>query len=203
MLSANEARPPYVTFETRPIEDRNASIEAGHYVAKDVIYALITPQGSRDRVEQEADAWLDMLAKESREGRFPQEWLTAYKSIYSEWKEGREMPLSGTSITLWPALKPSLIPTLLDIKILTVEDLANANEETVNRIGMGGRALKQQAKDWLEASSSVGTVAAKVTALSSENSDLQERNKELLNRLELAESRLQALEAPSQLHKKL
>ena len=42
-----QARPPYVQFEMRAVEDRQASIDAGHYVAKDVAYAIITPAGSR------------------------------------------------------------------------------------------------------------------------------------------------------------
>lgn len=40
MVQIAEARPPYVTFEFRAEEDRAASIEAGHYVSKDVAYAL-------------------------------------------------------------------------------------------------------------------------------------------------------------------
>jgi predicted RecB family nuclease len=47
---------------------------------------------------------------------------------------------------------PAQIKTLLDINVRTVEELAAANEETLNRVGMGGRALKQKAIIWLESS---------------------------------------------------
>jgi hypothetical protein len=172
-------RPPYVVFEHRPVEDRNASIEAGHYVAKDVVFALITPQGSRDRIEQRADDWFVMLEKEVSDARFPAEWLKAYKGVYKDWLEGRETPTSGTSIKLWPILRPSLVNTLLDINLRTVEDVANANEESVGRIGMGGRLLKQQAIDWLAAASSVGVVSEQLASLRADNAALVEQNNKL------------------------
>jgi hypothetical protein len=52
---ADELKPPYVRFEVRSVEDRTASIESGHYVGKDVIFAIVTPAGTRDRIEREAD----------------------------------------------------------------------------------------------------------------------------------------------------
>ena len=36
MVQKLEERPPFVRFEVRAEEDRQASIEAGHYVGKDV-----------------------------------------------------------------------------------------------------------------------------------------------------------------------
>ena len=54
-------RPPYVEFITQPMENRNASIKAGHYVAEDVDYVVIIPQGGKDKIEQETAAWFDKL----------------------------------------------------------------------------------------------------------------------------------------------
>lgn len=170
-----QERPPFVSFETRPEEDRQASIEAGHYVTKDVDYALITPAGSKDRVERVASEWFVYLARQVDEGRFPATWLDAFKSKFEGWKKGQEVPVSGTSVRQWNVLSPSQCKNLLDLHILTIEDLAAANEESLARLGMGGRDLQRRAREWLAASGNVGQVAERAAALAAENEALKSR----------------------------
>lgn len=164
-MEAAEARPPYVTFETKGQEDRAASIEAGHYIAKDVDYAVITPQGSKDRIERQVDDWFAQLAQQIAEGRMPAAWLVAFRESYKAWKEGRELPLNGTPILTWAVAAPHQVKALLDARIRTVEDLAQANEETISRLGMGGRALKDKAVSWLTSAGSTGKVTEELAAL--------------------------------------
>lgn len=175
MTKILEDRPPYVVFETRGEEDRNASIEAGHFVARDVDYAIITPMGSKDRIERQADEWLAKLKQDVVEGRFKQEWLNAYNSMYKDWKAGSETPLTGTAVENWPAASPAQVKTLRQFQVRTIEDLAVANEETLARLGMGGRGLKQKAIDWL-ASADSGKSAEALSALKVEVESLKERN---------------------------
>ena len=134
MVAIAEARPPYVTFELRAVEDREASIAAGHFVAKDVAYAIITPQGSKDRIERVAAEWFSQLEQQSREDRFPSEWLRAFKAAFKDWQEGHEPAVNGTDVRNWPAASPAQVKALLDVKVRTVEDLAAANEETIGRL---------------------------------------------------------------------
>lgn len=192
-MQAAEARPPYVTFEVRAEEDRTASIEAGHYVAKDVTYAMITPQGSKDRIERQVDDWLVNLKQQVAEGRFPQEWLRNFQEQYKAWKEGREIPLSGHAIVNWPAVSPAQVKQLQQARILTVEDLAGANEETVGHLGMGARALKQRAVEWLAAAKDTGKIAEEVAALKAANADLVKRNDDLQTKLETMAKQIEAL----------
>ena len=49
----NKERPCYIEFELRADEDRNASIEAGMPVYKDVEYAKLTPAGSQGTLVSE------------------------------------------------------------------------------------------------------------------------------------------------------
>lgn len=170
-----QERPPFVVFETRAEEDRQASIEAGHYVTKDVDYALITPAGSKDRVERVASEWFIHLARQVDEGRFPAAWLDAFKSKFEGWKKGQEVPVSGTSVRQWNVLSPSQCKNLLDLHLLTIEDLAAANEESLARLGMGGRDLQRRAREWLAASGNVGQVAERAAALAAENEALKAR----------------------------
>ena len=203
MVQIAEARPPYVTFEFRAEEDRAASIEAGHYVSKDVAYVLITPMGSKDRIERVAEEWLDKLRQDADEGRFPREWFQAFKGAFADWKSGRESPVEGTAFELWPPASPAQVRMLLDLRIRTVEDLAHANEEALRRIGMGGRALKQKAVDWLSAAVSGGKLAEEIGSLRQENETLRARNDQLEGQLRDLGAKVDALAALQSGAKKL
>lgn len=175
-------RPAYVMFEARPEEDRAASIAAGHLKFVDIDYALITPSGSKDRVERPVKDWFEHLAREVTAERFPITWLQKYKDEYQAWKEGREIPLEGAALLTWPPITPALFKELTGLKIRTVEDLAVANEETLKRIGMGARVLKQQAIEWLAASQDVGKVSARISALEIRNTEQATQLEELMKR---------------------
>ncbi len=193
MIKIAEARPPYVTFEYRAEEDRAASIEAGHYVSKDVPFVLVTPMGSKDRHESPADEWFARREQDAAEGRFPREWLSAFKGAFAEWKAGREIPLNGTSVANWPVASPAQVKMLLDLKVRTVEDLAEANEETLNRLGMGGRTLKQKAQDWLASANDMGKVSEQLAGLRADNEALKQRNEQLEKQLREVIPQLEAL----------
>lgn len=175
-------RPPFVRFEVRSIEDRNASIAAGHYVGTDVIYALVTPAGSKDCVEKIATDWLQGIKEGVDQDRVPALWYQEYKAALKMFEESRETPEFGTPITQLAFLTPSQGKVCLDINVRTVEELADANEETLQRIGMGSRALKQQAQAWLDSLDQSAT-AKELEALRVTNAELVardfEREKEL------------------------
>jgi hypothetical protein len=171
-IQIQEAKAPWVMFETRGEEDREASLREGRYVAKDVDYVLITPHGSRDQIERVATEWFDHLQTEVGQGRFEAAWLRAYKNAYENWKEGRELPQSGTPILNWPVLSPSQVRMLQDLRILTLEVLAAANEETIRRLGMGGRNLVQKAKDFLAQAEGPGKITQEMSFLRTQNEEL-------------------------------
>lgn len=177
-----DAKAPWVVFETRAEEDRDASIQQGRFVARDVDYAIITPHGSKDRVERVVKEWFDYLEREAAQNRFDANWLAAYKRAYASWKEGREIPTEGTPIINWPLLSPSQARMLQDLHVLTVEVLAGANEELVRRLGMGGRNLVQKAKDYL-AQATPGKAAEETAALRSQVESQEHTIKDLQEKL--------------------
>lgn len=187
---ADEARPPYVKFETRAVEDRNASIEAGHYVGKDIIFAIITPVGSRDTVERPADDWIAYLDEGVKNERIPSTWLAAYKRALKDFQESRETPENGTPLTAFSPLSPAQLRTCLDINVRTVEELADANAETLSRIGMGAVALKQKAADWLASANNIGKTSEEMSALKTENAELRQHCDDLEDRLKKLEAKL-------------
>ena len=195
-METKQDRPAYVAFERRAVEDRAASIETGIYSTKDVDFALITPAGSKDRTERVVSEWLENLKQQSSEGRIPVEWHRAYKEAYAAWKEDRALPETGHPIVNWAVASPAQQKSLLDLHVRTVEDLASANEETLGRLGMGGRALKQRAVDFL-ASSTPGKLSGDLEVLRQENEALKLRNASLEDQVRaltlLAEAKPQKL----------
>jgi hypothetical protein len=165
-------RPPYVKFEIRPVEDRDASLKAGSYVAKDVTFVIIQRPGDRDTVEKEADGWLADMKAKSRSGLIPLEWYKAYENVYEAFKQDMEPPIDGTPVKNWPVLAPSQVHTLIAAGVKTVEDLAAIPDGDISRIIMGGIGLKQKANVWLSAAKDVGTVVEKLNNALLQVSDL-------------------------------
>ncbi len=173
-MQAAEARPPFVQFEVQAVEDRSASLEQGHYVTKDVVFAITTPQGSKDRIPRKAEEWFEQLHQQVQEQRFPAEWLRHFRESYRAFCEDREPPANGTPLRNFTVLSPAQLQLLLNFGVRSIEDLAAANEELIGRLGMGGRALKQKAVEWLESSKSTGAQVEKIVALQQQNAALQE-----------------------------
>jgi len=145
-----EAGTPFVQFEIRAIEDRNASIAAGHAVYKDVEFVKITPPGG-NLVHEVA------VTDQHRE---------RFEKQYDAWKRGVEIPVDGTSIRMWPPATPSVVEMCIAARIRTVEELAEANSNALTRIGMGAQALKEKAAAWLKEAETRGVIAE-------ENADLK------------------------------
>lgn len=203
-------RPAYVRFEKRVIEDRDASIKAGHFVGKDVVYALITPPGSKDVIVREVESkkdstgritetgWLDSLDQAVTEGRIPDQYAENYRRAYEKYKKGEEIPLNGTPIKGWPPLSPAQQTNLIAMNVFTVEDLAALNEEGKSRMGMGIVELQRKAQHWLAESQSIGAAVARLTALETEHNDLKDQNKRqqlLIERLQTQVKDLQKVPA--------
>ena len=181
-------RPAYVRFERVAVEDKAASDAAGHYVARDVDFALVTPPYSKDIFKAKAAQWLENMRQEVRNGRIPQDWADHYEKAYKSWSNGQELPLNGTAIRGWGVISPAQQETLIRMNILTVEDLSGINDEGVRRIGMGASELKAKATAWLSQLKDKGPLTQEVAALKSENALLRAN-------LESLEARVAALGA--------
>lgn len=163
-------RPPYVSFETRAVEDRERSTETS-LAFKDVDFALITPMGSKDRVERVASEWFVQLKDQVGQGRFKQEWLSAFRSTYDAWKNDQEPPVDGHPIKNWPMASPAQVKMMSDLRIRAVEDLAAANEHVILRLGMGGRVLVEKAKEWLKSSGDIAPALEELSRLKIQNEE--------------------------------
>ncbi len=173
MAEQRKERPAYVRFERVAVEDKVASVKAGHYVARDVDMALITPPYTKDVFKVKVDQWMQNLDQDVRAERFPKEWADRYKEAYRAWQNGQEMPLHGTPIKGWGVISPAQQATLIQMTILTVEDLALINEDGIRRIGMGGVELKTKANAWLAQLQDKGPLTQEIAAVTKENAALK------------------------------
>ena len=186
-MHIQQARPPHVVYERRAEEDRTASIEQGRYVSRDVDYAIVTPAGSKDRVERVVADWFLMLAGEVKAERWPQAWLDQLRAGYDAWARGQTPPESGTPLSTWPALSPAQVKNWAQIGIRTIEELAEANEETLSAYGMGSRDMKSRAGLFLEnAKSDSGPLVAKLRAAEELIASMEVRMKSMEAQLQAA-----------------
>ena len=186
-MHIQQARPPHVVYERRAEEDRTASIEQGRYVSRDVDYAIVTPAGSKDRVERVVADWFLMLAVEVKAERWPQTWLDQLRAGYDAWTRGQTPPESGTPLSTWPALSPAQVKNWAQIGLRTIEELAEANEEALSAYGMGSRDMKSRAGLFLEnAKSDSGPLVAKLRAAEELIASMEVRMKSLEAQLQAA-----------------
>jgi len=147
-----QARPPFVEFKQIAKHDPKRSEELGYRVTKNVDMAFIMQPGSRDQVEIEAEAWLNSIKRKMLDATpdaYPQEWVDGFRKKYEMWKEGNEAPLNGTSVKEWPVLSPAQVQNFIALGLLTIEDVAAMTEEAMGRFGMGGRELREKAREWI------------------------------------------------------
>ena len=180
-LATREERPPYVRFERRAVEDKAASLAAGHWVGKDVDYVKITPAYTKDVIVRDVAGWFEKLKQDERNGRVPNTWIPYYQRAYKAWQDGQEPPIEGTPIRGWSVISPAQQEMLCGLQILTVEDLARLPEDSFRRVGMGAAKLKNLA------------IAAVKAA--KEHGPLVMENAEMKAALELANANIKTLTA--------
>jgi|TARA_R110002096_G_scaffold415479_1_gene617355 hypothetical protein len=160
----NKERPCYIEFELRADEDRNASIEAGMPVYKDVEYAKLTPAGSQGTLVSEKVVTEQLLNEWRNGNRRGDRPIPYYLQAYDAWKQGLEVPVNGSSVKHWPGVTPAQLRTCQEAGIQTVEDLALSNADSIRRLGMGGLALVKKAKIYLE-NAETNKAAEEISAL--------------------------------------
>lgn len=125
----------YPRFFLDEVQDVVASEQAGRAIFK-----------SEERVEiiMPGNAQTRFVARVNREytERWPKE--------YAAFKEGIEISPDGTPLEEWPVLKRSQVMELKYLGFKTVEQVSQMNDQVIQRIGMGGRNLKNLAIAFLD-----------------------------------------------------
>jgi hypothetical protein len=195
-LNDRKDKPSWVRFERRAMEDKAATLAAGHYVAKDVDYALITAPYSRDVFHTKVSDWMVELESQRVGGRINPEWVDHYKKLYKAWQAGEEMPLTGTAIKGWGVISPAQQKTLIEMGIHTVEDLCSINDEGMKRIGMGALELKNKANGWISQLKDKGPLTVEIASVKKENANLSAQVATMQKQIEQLTAMIQKPEVP-------
>jgi len=182
-------RPPFVEFEQRAVEDRNATIASGGIVMRDVDFVVVHQVGSKNTHEKEAAEWIADITRMSNDGAYPREWVAHFVAKFQAYKAGQAEPELGLSVKEWPSLSKAQVQNLLSANVRTVEDVAAMNEPTMHKVGMGARELKKKAQTYLE-TRDTNKATEQLNALKIESEAKDER-------IATLEARLLALETAS------
>ncbi len=198
IMERDEDRPAFVRFESVAVHDAQASLKAGHYVSKDEDHVFVKPPYSKDEYENTAIAWFSNVERNVKNGRTPVKHLEFWKASYERFKEGKETPIDGTPVRDWNALSPAQCKNLISAGCRTIEDMAQANDEALRRIGMGAVELKKKAKVWLQAAKDHGPIVGQVTSLQKKNEQLEGTVESLQEQITLLSRQLDAKERPNE-----
>ena len=158
----------YVEFYRKPILQPGKSREAGRAVYEEVDYVRIHVPGDKSSVIERPLSEQDVFRFQDR---------------YNKWKAGQAEAVVGTPLSALPGMSPSKVEEYKFFKIITVEQLAEANDNLGGKF-MSFQADKQRAKAFME-------VAANNAPIEKMNAELAKRDAEL----EELRSMVQALQA--------
>ena len=115
-----------------------------------------------------------------------------YREIYARWKKGQEAPVDGNSIKNWNALSPAQCENLMGVGLRTIEDVAQAPDDSMRRYGIGIQELKNKAKAWLQAAKDHGPLTEEITKLKTENLQLISTIEALQDKIDLLSTQVDA-----------
>lgn len=156
-----------VTFYKRSMKQEDESIAAGRPIFKEFDFVRICVPG--DNLTE-----IDTYANNGHKSRFPRQWMH-----YQNQVAGQEQ-LIGTPIEEWTIISRSQADELKGIKFHTVDSIADASDQQIQRIGMiagmSPFAFRDKAKAFLNLAEKVGDVnqrEAELEKLRQENEALR------------------------------
>ena len=184
MSNTERGRPSKITFERCPIENVNRSQEENRVVFDDVDFVTLHQQGSSNTTIHKVEEWWVKLQQQARNNMIPVQWVDEYKQAYEQWIGGKDPIVQGTHLSEWPKMTSAKAEMWNAVHVRTVEELAEANEQTMESFGMGARAMRTEAKEFLESLGSneklqeqLATQQAQIDALLDKLADTTEPKK--------------------------
>jgi len=146
----------YIEFFRKPVMQPGKSREAGRAVYEEVDYVRIHVPGDKSSVIERPLSQQDIFRFQDR---------------YNKWKAGQEEAVTGTPLSALPGMNASKVEEYKFFKIITVEQLADANDNLGGKF-MSFQQDKQRAKAFME-------VAANNAPIEKMNAELQKRDAEI------------------------
>ena len=163
----------YIEFSRKPKLHPAKSRDAGRAIYEEVDYISIHVPGDKSSVI---------------ERQVTEQDIQRFTDRYKKWKEGQTEAVTGTPLNALPGMTPSKVEEYRYFKIVTVEQLADANDNLGQKF-MSFQQDKQRAKAFMD-------VAANNAPIERMNAELQKRDAEIENLRTMVEA-LQVRGKPS------
>lgn len=84
--------------------------------------------------------------------------------FYEAWKKNEGEPVNGTPLAQWvcPGLGKHLVKHLQSLNVRTVEDIAQANDQICQKIGMGALKIREYAREYVKTKEGQAVIAAEL-----------------------------------------
>lgn len=159
-----------VMFYKKPIQNNYETQQKGRPIFDEVDMVRIYLPGDEKNV-------VDTYARDDHKERFPRQW-----AHYKNKMEGDQQLVGKTPLTEWPRLSTAQVEELRAMKFFSVDDIANANDGVLARLGMvAGQspfAFREAAQRFLKiaAAAEVDTKQAEaLDAVTKENAEMKEQ----------------------------
>jgi len=168
-----------VEFENLAIKNEYESQQQNRPIFQEVPYIKIISAGNTKSVVHRRVQLDETGNAPSDPQRFPRQW--------QQFLNKQEQTFDGTPITEWSPLTKSQALELKGINIHTVEHLANVTDAVIDKLGLGGQQLREQARTWLkqaDGGKEVSRLTAENTVLKASVDDLKKQVADLASLIE-------------------
>jgi len=151
-----------VRFYKRPVQQEQESLAAGRPIFKEFDFVHICVAG--DSLTE-----IDTYALASHKARFPIQWAHYQNRVGADDQE-----VVGTPVSEWPLVSKSQAEELRALKFHTVEAVAGASDQQLQRLGMAAGMSPYAFRDKAKAFLNLATNAAETDKREQEISSLKE-----------------------------
>jgi len=151
-----------VRFYKKSVQQEQESIEAGRPIYKEFDFVHICVAG--DTLTE-----IDTYALNSHKQRFPIQWANYMNRVGAHDEE-----VVGTPLSEWPLVSKSQAEEMRAMKFHTVESIANASDQQLQRMGMAAGMSPYAFRDKARAFLNLATTAAETDKREAEINALKE-----------------------------
>jgi hypothetical protein len=151
-----------VRFYKKPVHQEQESLEAGRPIYKEFDFVHICVAG--DTLTE-----IDTFALQQHKQRFPIQWANYMNRVGANDEE-----VVGTPVSEWPLVSKSQAEELRAMKFHTVESIANASDQQLQRMGMAAGMSPYAFRDKAKAFLNLATTSAETDKREQEINALKE-----------------------------
>jgi hypothetical protein len=151
-----------VRFYKKPVHQEQESIDAGRPIYKEFDFVHICVAG--DTLTE-----IDTYALQNHKQRFPIQWANYMNRVGANDQE-----VVGTPVSEWPLVSKSQAEELRAMKFFTVESIASASDQQLQRMGMAAGMSPYSFRDKAKAFLNLATTSAETDKREHEINALKE-----------------------------